>query len=140
GAIGSGAAEYCAQYSMIELLKTGTTTIMEQGHAPRDVLKAAQRTGIRAYIAGSFRSGRWLTNDGRKMEYEWSDDLGAAAYDRAIEFLDDIEGIDDDRLRGFLAPAQIDTLAEDLLLEAKRVSDERALPITLHTSQSVFEF
>ncbi|MGO3147902.1 MAG: amidohydrolase family protein [Leucobacter sp.] len=140
GAISPGAAEYCARYSMIELLKTGTTTIMEQGHAPRDVLKAAQSAGIRAYIAGSFRSGRWLTSDGRKMTYEWSEDLGAAAYERALSFLEEIEGLDDERLRGFLAPAQVDTITEELLVAAKKVSDDRGLPITLHTSQSVFEF
>ena len=140
GAIGEGAAAVCADYSVSELLRSGTTTIMEQGHAPQAVLEAAQRSGIRAYIAGGFRSGRWLTRDGKKMEYEWSEDLGSSAFERALSFVDEVEALGDDRVKGFLAPSQIDTLTRELLEEAKRVSDERDLPITLHTSQSVFEF
>lgn len=140
GAIGPDAAQHCARYSVAELLKTGTTTIMEQGHAPEAVLAAAQESGIRAYIAGGFRSGKWLTRDGKKMEYEWSDDLGRGAFERAVGFIETVDALGDPLLRGFLAPSQVDTITEELLLEAKAYSDAQNLPITLHTSQSVFEF
>ena len=140
GAIPAGAANTCAQFSVIELLKTGTTTIMEQGGAPDAVLDAAQRSGIRAYIAGGFKSGKWLTRDGKKMEYEWFPDHGESMYERAVSFVDKVEDLDDNKLRGFLAPSQVDTITPELLRRAKALSDERNLPITLHTSQSVFEF
>lgn len=140
GAIDSEAANVCAQFSVIELLKTGTTTIMEQGGAPDAVLDAAERFGVRAYVAAGFKSGKWLTRNGKKMEYEWFPDLGESLFERAVDFLEKVESNSNSRLRGFLAPSQVDTITPELLRRAKDLSDERELPITLHTSQSVFEF
>lgn len=140
GGISPAAADICAEFSMVELIKTGTTTIMEQGESADSVLNAAEKTGIRAYIASAFRSGRWLTRNGRKMEYEWFPDEGAALFDRAMSFFETIKSRQDSRLRGFVAPSQIDTITPSLLRRAKDFSDSHDLPITLHASQSVFEF
>ena len=53
----------------------------DRGH--HDV--AADRHGIRAYVGVGYRSGRWLTRNGRSVEYEWSDDGGWDGFRRALE-------------------------------------------------------
>ncbi len=61
---------------MVELIRTGTTTIMEMGGIGDYVADACERVGLRAYIANGYRSGRWLTRDGKKMEYAWDEQQG----------------------------------------------------------------
>src|SRR5690606_3642721 len=63
------AQEACVDYSMVELIRTGTTTIMEMGGIGDYVAESAERAGMRAYIANGYRSGRWLTRDGKKVEW-----------------------------------------------------------------------
>ena len=59
--------EACVDYSMVELIRTGTTTVMEIGSIGEYVADAAERTRLRAFIADSYRSGRWLSDDGRSV-------------------------------------------------------------------------
>ncbi|WP_202980853.1 amidohydrolase family protein [Microbacterium lushaniae] len=104
GAMNEAGERASADYSQIELLKTGTTTMMEQGGTSEYILEAVRRSGIRAYIAPIFKSGRWLTRNGSKIEYEWSPEAGEAGLDYAIQFIKDREAEGDDRIRGSSRP------------------------------------
>jgi len=132
--------EACVDYSMVELIKTGTTTVMEIGGIGAYVADAVERAGLRAYIADGYRSGGWYTDDGRSMKYRWDEQKGYQGFERAVQLIQDLDGRANDRIRGFLSPAQVDTCTEDLLKASKKASDELQVPIALHTSQSVFEF
>jgi cytosine/adenosine deaminase-related metal-dependent hydrolase len=132
--------EACVDYSMVELIKTGTTTVMEIGGIGAYVADAVERAGLRAYIADGYRSGGWYTDDGKSMKYRWDEPKGYQGFERAVQLIQDLDGRANDRIRGFLSPAQIDTCTEDLLKTSKKASDELQVPIALHTSQSVFEF
>ena len=139
-AIDPEGTEACVDYSMAELLRTGTTTVMEIGGIGDYVASAAEKAGLRAYIANGYRSGRWLTNDGKKMEYEWNEEAGVEGFHRAVEFIERIDGKANGRIKGFLSPSQIDTCTEELLRMSREASDRMGVPLALHTSQSVFEF
>ncbi|MEZ4521067.1 MAG: amidohydrolase family protein [Thermomicrobiales bacterium] len=134
------AAEACVDYSMAELLKTGTTTVMEIGGIGDYVADAVEKAGLRAYIANGYRSGRWLTRDGKQVEYEWDEEAGNEGFDAAVEFIERIDGRANGRIKGFLSPAQIDTCTEELLVRSREASDSMSVPLALHVSQSVFEF
>lgn len=134
------AMEACVDYSMAELLRTGTTTVMEIGGIGDYVAGAAERAGLRAYIANGYRSGRWLTRDGKSVEYEWNEEAGVKGFHAAVDFIERIDGRANGRIKGFLSPAQIDTCAEELLRMSRKASDEMRVPLALHTSQSVYEF
>jgi cytosine/adenosine deaminase-related metal-dependent hydrolase len=130
----------CVDYSMGELLRTGTTTVMEIGGIGDYTADAAERAGLRAYIADSYRSGRWYTPDGKRVDYAWDEEAGKAGFKRAVELIERIDGRANGRIKGFLSPAQVDTCTEELLRLSKQASDDMRVPLALHTSQSTNEF
>jgi 5-methylthioadenosine/S-adenosylhomocysteine deaminase len=133
-------AEACVDYSMGELIRTGTTTVMELGGIGDYVADRAEEAGLRAYIANMYKSGRWLTRDGRKVEYDWNIEAGEEGFKKAVDFIERIDGRGNDRIKGFLSPAQVDTCTEELLRKSREASDSMQVPLALHVSQSVFEF
>lgn len=139
-AMDQAAREACVDYSMAELIRTGTTTVMEIGLLGDYVAGAAERAGLRAYVAENYCSGRWLTRDGKKIDYEWDEPAGITNFHRAVDFVAQIDGRGNGRVRGFLSPAQVDTCTEELLRLSRQASDDLGVPLALHTSQSVFEF
>lgn len=140
GAITEEARRAAIAISIPELIRTGTTTIVEIGGHGTVVADQAEKAGLRAYIGEMYRSGRWLTRDGKSVQYEWFEDDGRAALDRAIDFIGTLEGRAEGRLKGFLTPVQVDTCSEALLRRSRDTAAEMKVPLALHTSQSVPEF
>ncbi len=134
------AGRACVDFSMAELLRGGVTTVMEIGGLGEYVVERAVHLGLRVYMGLAFRSGRWLTRDGRRVVWEWNAEEGRRGLERAVEFHRRHDGAHGDLVRCFFAPAQVDTCTPDLLQAAKRCADERERPFQLHTSQSVVEF
>jgi 5-methylthioadenosine/S-adenosylhomocysteine deaminase len=130
----------CVDFSMAELLRGGVTTVMEIGSLGDYVVERAPHYGLRVYVGLAFRSGRWLTRDGKRVEWEWDEEQGRHGLRRAVEFHRRHDGAHRGLVRCFLAPAQIDTCTPALLREAKRYADEAGVPYQVHTSQSVVEF
>jgi 5-methylthioadenosine/S-adenosylhomocysteine deaminase len=134
------AGRACVDFSMAELLRGGVTTVMEIGGLGDHVVERAGHYGLRVYMGLAFRSGRWLTRDGRRVFWEWDEAAGRQGLARAVEFHKAHDGAHGDLVRCFFAPAQIDTCTPELLKEAKRHADETGRPYQVHTSQSVVEF
>jgi len=129
-----------ADFSMTELIRSGTTTIMEIGTHGDYVAEAAGKAGLRAYVGQGYRSGAWFTPDGKTVRYRWDDDEGFGAMNKAIAHIEKISGTYDDRVRGFLTPMQVDTCTEGLLRRSREAANSMSVPLALHVSQSVNEF
>jgi cytosine/adenosine deaminase-related metal-dependent hydrolase len=127
-------------YAVAELIRTGTTTVMELGPIGDYVADAAEAAGLRAYIADGYRSARWHTKDGRTVQYEWDEEAGREGLRKAVGLIERLQGRAGGRIQGFLSPMQVDTCTEELLRLSRRASDELGVPLALHASQSVFEF
>jgi 5-methylthioadenosine/S-adenosylhomocysteine deaminase len=140
GAMMAEDARACVDYSMVELLRSGTTTVMEMGSAGEYVAEQAGRVGLRAYIGQMYRSGGWYTPDGKQVCYEWDETAGEEGLKRAIAFIEKHSGSYNDRVRGFLAPAQVDTCTAALLQDTQRAADRLDVPVQIHVSQSLIEF
>ena len=52
---------------MVELLRSGTTTVMEMGGAGEYVAEQAGRVGLRAYVGQMYLPGGWYTPDGKQV-------------------------------------------------------------------------
>jgi cytosine/adenosine deaminase-related metal-dependent hydrolase len=65
------AGRACVDFSMAELLRGGVTTVMEIGGLGEYVVDRAAHYGLRVYMGLAFKSGRWLTRDGRRVMCEW---------------------------------------------------------------------
>jgi cytosine/adenosine deaminase-related metal-dependent hydrolase len=140
GAQDDEAGRACVDFSMAELLRGGVTTCMEIGGLGEYVVERAGHYGLRVYMGLTFRSGRWLTRDGRRVVWEWDEDAGRRGLRRAVEFFKQHDGAHGGLVRCYFSPAQVDTCTPELLVEAKRWADETRRPYTVHTSQSVVEF
>src|SRR5207247_8348647 len=112
------AGRACVDFSMAELLRGGVTTVMEIGGLGEYVAGRAAHYGLRVYIGPAFRSGRWLTRDGRRVSWEWDEAAGREGLERATAFHAKHDGAHGDLVRCFFAPAQIDTCTPELLREA----------------------
>jgi 5-methylthioadenosine/S-adenosylhomocysteine deaminase len=132
-------ARACIEYSIPELLLGGCTTVLELGGPSEYFAQAADRHGIRAYVGVGYRSGRWLTRNGRSVEYEWSDDGGWDGFRRALELCEGLS-LGNGRVRGAFSPAQVDTCSQELLEASLEAANRLDLPISVHAAQSVFEF
>jgi 5-methylthioadenosine/S-adenosylhomocysteine deaminase len=133
-------ARACLDYSLIELARTGTTTVLQMGGIEEYAADAIEASGLRGYVAPMYRSGRWFTPDGKRVDYAWDEDDGRSGLDRATAYVERLSGRPDGRVQGFLAPAQVDTCSEALLRDSKAAADELGVPISLHASQGVWEF
>jgi cytosine/adenosine deaminase-related metal-dependent hydrolase len=140
GAQDDAAGRACVDFSMAELLRGGVTTCMEIGGLGEYVVDRARHYGLRVYMGLAFRSGQWLTRDGRRVVWEWDEEAGRRGLRRAVEFFDKYDGAHGGLVRCYFSPAQVDTCTPELLIEAKRRADEAHRPYTVHTSQSVVEF
>ncbi|WP_137121158.1 chlorohydrolase family protein [Segeticoccus rhizosphaerae] len=130
----------CVDYSLIELARSGTTTVLQLGDEADYVADAVEASGLRGYVAPSYRSGRWFTPDGRRVDYEWDEAAGRRGLEEAIRFVESNTGRADGRVQGFLAPGQVDTCSEDLLRASSVAAGELRVPVSLHASQGVWEF
>ena len=130
----------CLDFSMAELLRGGVTTVLDIGRQGEAVAERAERVGLRVYEGLTFRSGRWLTRDGRRVTWEWNEEAGRQGLRQAAAFIEKHDGAHGDFVRAVVAPAQVDTCTADLLRDAKRLADDARRPYTVHTSQSVVEF
>lgn len=133
-------ARACIAFSMAELLMSGTTTVMEIGSHGLETADLATQAGLRTYIGQGYRDGRWFTPDGKRAQWEWDSESGQKSFKAAVEFIDQVHGTANDRIRGFLSPLQIDTCSEALLRQSRDQASEMGVPLALHASQSVVEF
>jgi cytosine/adenosine deaminase-related metal-dependent hydrolase len=140
GAQDDDAGRACVDFSMAELLRGGVTTCMEIGGLGDYVIDRAAHYGLRVYMGLTFRSGQWLTRDGRRVVWEWDEEAGRRGLRRAVEFFKQHDGAHGGLVRCYFSPSQVDTCTPELLIEAKRWADETQRPYTVHTSQSVVEF
>lgn len=140
GAMTAEDARACVDFSMVELLRSGTTTVMEMGGVGPYVAEQAGRFGLRAYIGQMYRWGAWYTPDGKQVCYRWDEAAGMEGLKRATAFIEEHHGSYNDRVRGFLSPSQVDTCTEALLQETMRIADTLDVPVQLHVSQSTIEF
>ncbi|MBW2121001.1 MAG: amidohydrolase family protein [Deltaproteobacteria bacterium] len=130
----------CLEYSLAELLRSGTTTVVEMGPLGEDIIPLVPVFGNRVCYGQIYRSGRWYTPDGNQVLYEWYEDEGIRAMEQALRFIEEYDGACDGLVRGFLCPVQVDTCTEKLLLKSRQWAEKLDVPLSIHVSQSVVEF
>ena len=134
------AAEAAGAVALSELLQSGCTTLADLSMTRPGWLDLLAESGIRAYAAPMFRAARWYTPNGHEVLYEWAEDGGRSSLAEALATVDAAEAHACGRLKGMLAPAQIDTCTPELLKNSAAAARERGLPWQIHASQSVVEF
>lgn len=138
-ALDTEGARACIEYSIPELLLSGCTTVLQMGHESEYFAAAADRHGIRAYVGDGYKSGRWLTRDGKRVEYEWFADGGWDGFRRALDLCEGLS-LANGRVLGAMSPMQVDTCSPELLAASLEAANRLDRPISVHAAQSMFEF
>lgn len=128
-----------AVYSIAELLLSGCTTVLQMGNQAEFFAESAEKHGIRSYVGHGYRSARWLTRNGRTVEYEWNKAEGWKGFEKALELAESLS-LDNGRIQGAFYPAQVDTCDEELLMASAEAASRLGLPLTTHAAQSLVEF
>lgn len=125
---------------MTEMLKSGCTTVLEEGGHDDDTVHVVAETGIRAYPTKIYNAGRWYTENGHRVDYDLDEKRGMKALEDAVEFIKRTNGMYNDRIRSLLSPHAPDTLTLDMLRKTREAADELGVPVHVHAAQSVVEF
>ena len=133
-----------ASFTVAELLRNGVTTFMEFGSQRRvqeALVSEVERLGIRGYLGAGYDSGRWVgaAADGR-LTRTIDEAAGRREYEAALDFVRGVDGAAGGRIRGLLAPREVETCSLDLLRATRRAADELGMPIVTHAAYNVHEF
>lgn len=124
---------------LCELLKSGVTTLVDIAGPHPDWLPIHARSGARVYVAPGFRQAQWRVVDGHRLEFDWNEQAGRERFALALETVDEARKHPSGRIGGIVAPSQIETCREDLLVDAVEAARSRGLRITIHAAQTMAE-
>ena len=132
-----------ATFTIAEMLRNGITTFMEFGSQLRvqeALLGEVERLGLRAYLGAGYDSGRWVGDEKGRLKRVVDEAAGVKEFESAMAFIRKVDGSVNDRVRGLLAPREVETCTLDLLRATRRAADEVRLPIVTHAAYNVIEF
>lgn len=138
------------RYAFVQLILNGVTTALPiAGEYHKEwaetydefshIAEIASDLGIRVYLGPSYRSGIPVTRQSGAQDVIWDEARGTAGLKDAVRFVQDFDGKYGGLVKGFLAPARIQTCTPDLLIQTRRHSDELNCPVRLHACQEDVE-
>jgi 5-methylthioadenosine/S-adenosylhomocysteine deaminase len=132
-----------ATFTVAELLRNGITTFMEFGSQLRvqeALLPEVERLGIRGYLGAGYDSGRWVGGAQGRLTRVIDEAAGQREFDAALAFIRRVDGAAGGRVRGLLAPREVETCSLDLLSATRKAANELRMPIVTHAAYNVHEF
>ncbi|QYK42190.1 MAG: amidohydrolase family protein [Paracoccaceae bacterium] len=134
--------------SLAELLKGGSTTVVDISYVPAAGTYPAVEgwaetmadSGIRAYVGAQAASAVHYTPDGHTPAMRWAPDGGERALREAVDIADEAVRHGSGRVGAVLAAAQADSVTPELLRDLKAEARARGWSTSIHTSQSPIEF
>ncbi len=129
-----------ARFALVEMLKSGCTTVVPIGGADEEMVETIGALGIRAYVSPAYKSGSYVLDAGGALTYEWNEEAGRQGLEQAKEFIRKHGGAHGDRIRGMLFPYQVDTCSPELLRATRQAANELGVGIEIHAGQNLLEF
>ena len=126
-------------YTLAELIRGGTTTVLELGSASEAFAQVAVELGIRLYAGAYCASARYALDERGTIVWDWNEARGFAQLERAEAILRAIDGMAGGRIRGMLCPAQADTCSPELLHASRSAAERLGVLMQIHTAQNVME-
>src|SRR4029077_16168653 len=132
-----------ATFTVAEMLRNGITTFLEVGsqlRVPEGLLVEVERLGLRAYLGAGYDSGRWVGDAQGRLKRVVDEAAGRKEFDGAVAFIRRVDGPVNGRVRGLLAPREVETCSLDLLRATRAAANELRLPIVTHAAYNILEF
>jgi cytosine/adenosine deaminase-related metal-dependent hydrolase len=129
--------------SLINLLRNGSTTVMELGGiggSAEMFAELAGKIGIRAYTAFGYRTAEYRYDENGVFEYVWDEEKGENDFKKAIEFVERYKDAFNGRVKAYLEPRNADTISPNLLRSSAEAAKDLGVLMQIHTAQSLLEF
>ncbi len=127
-----------SRVALLELLKSGVTTILEQTDNLEDVLQIGQELGIRLYGCHSYHNGMPFEENGRVVYPRFKD--SCPGFDENLRLIKSYQNACDERIKVWLGPHAPDTCSVELLQATRKCANELGVGIGTHIAQSLTEF
>ena len=132
------------EWDMLEMLKKGSTTILEENFDHYEVLvQVAERLGNRAYLSPTYPSGHGnigYIKDG-KLQYDRpAEGAVSAGLQRNIDLHAQFNARANDRIRVRLSPTGPDTCPPEVLRATREAADRLGCGISIHAAHHQREF
>ncbi|MBM6592532.1 amidohydrolase family protein [Microvirga pudoricolor] len=129
----------CQTVMLCDLIRSGVTTCLDIASPYPQWLSIAADSGVRAYLAPGFREAEWRMAGSHRLDFDWNKAAGRERFRAALDFVDAAQAHPSGRIRGVVAPSQIETCSEELIVEAVGEARKRGMPITIHAAQTMAE-
>ncbi|MBM1171321.1 amidohydrolase family protein [Microvirga arabica] len=129
----------CQTIMLGDLMRSGVTTHLDIASPHAQWLALAVQSGLRAYLAPGFREAQWRMAGSHRLDFEWNEARGRERYAEALAFVDEARAHPSGRIDGVIAPSQIETCSEELIVDAVTEARRRGMRITIHAAQTMAE-
>lgn len=129
----------CQTVMLADLMRSGVTSHLDIAGVHPAWLSLAAQSGMRAWLAPGFREAAWKMAGSHRLDFEWNVAAGRERYAQALAFVEAAGAHASGRITGVIAPSQIETCSEELLVEAVAEARRRGLRITIHAAQTMAE-
>ena len=126
-----------SRLTLLELLKSGVTTVFEQTDNLEDVLRIGQPLGIRLYGCHSYFQGMPYEESGKVIYPKFKD--RCPAFEDNLRLIKQYQDTAEGRIKVWLGPHAPDTCSVDLLQETRKKATELKVGIGTHVAQSLTE-
>jgi len=126
-----------SQVTLIEILKSGVTTILEQTDNLEDVLKTAQVLGLRIYGCHSYFNAMPFEEKGKVVYPPFKDHC--PGFEENLHLMKKYQDSCNGRVKVWFGPHAPDTCSTELLQETRKKAKELKVGIGTHVSQSLTE-
>jgi len=129
------------RFGLLQLIRNGVTTVVAFDHAAdRLLVDLAGEVGIRLYFAPACSAGKYHFDARGRIERSWDEKRGFAGLERAIRFVQDVDGKHEGRIRGIVVVDEAYNATVPLLKVAKEAAQALGMPLTMHCAEQLFEF
>ncbi len=123
-----------ARLGAYELLRQGSTTVVDYYRRPQACAQAFADLGLRAFVGGRIHDADTAALANGAWRHDTA--IGEATLRENVDLIETWDGAADGRVRCILAPHAADTCSRDLLALVARMAEGRGLPVHTHLSQS----
>ncbi|RPJ37470.1 MAG: amidohydrolase [Deltaproteobacteria bacterium] len=130
-------AYFLSRLTILDILRSGVTTVFEQTDNLEDPIKAARELGIRFYGCHAYFNSMPFEKSGEVI-YPPAKDI-CPGFDENLRLIREYQNAANGRIKVWLGPHAPDTCSQDLLRETRKKADELKVGIGTHISQSLTE-
>ena len=125
-----------SKLALLELMKTGTTTVQDFSVGMPDIIKNFDELGLRGNVAEMVNELPANFHDIPRGEYfEFDHSLGQYGYQNTLKLIEMCRNRDDGMITCMIGPQAADMMSAELLMDFKALSKKSGLDMHIHVSQ-----